>query len=168
MNTKPKRRKQFLVSSVQRALVRRIILHWAIFFALVFFTLPMWRMMCSMDLLANSFPEMLRQSLAASMPVLVILLAMIPIFARDTVRFSNRFAGPMYRFQKTIQAVNSGETVPPIRLRRGDFWAGFADDLNLLLQEVTDHRQAQSAAEEAPTVCAIHAGQADAAEDSDQ
>ena len=71
-----------------------------------------------------------------SAPVFVILLALLPMFAWDTIKLSHRFAGPMFRFHDTVKRLANGERVPPIRLRKGDFWKDFAEDFNRLMQRM--------------------------------
>jgi hypothetical protein len=56
------------------------------------------------------------------------------LFIYDTVRYTHRVVGPLYRFRKTIQAITAGEEVPPLTLRKGDFLQEMKDDLNAMLQ----------------------------------
>lgn len=147
---KSRRRKRFVDSAVQGALARRTILHWLIFLAMACVTLPLVRIWSSGDLF-SPFSTLFAKSWAETSPVFVVLLAMLPIFVWDTVTLSHRFAGPMYRFQKTVRSLVAGEEVRPIRLRKGDFWTGFADDLNTLIDRLAVERT-PDAAEDAETV----------------
>ena len=133
---KSRRKKQFIDSAVQGALARRIILHWLIFFVMVFFTLPLWHLMSSAEVF-SPFSELMQESWAETAPVFVILLAMIPIFVWDTVTFSNRFTGPMYRLHSSIKSLAAAEEVQPIRLRKGDVWTNVAEDFNTMLERIS-------------------------------
>ncbi|MFH1266132.1 MAG: hypothetical protein ABIK89_10420 [Planctomycetota bacterium] len=135
-----RRKKQFIDSAVQGALVRRIVFHWLLFFAAALIVLPFWQVLRSGDLF-GSFSKLMLNGLAETAPVLVVLLAMIPLFVWDTVKLSNRFTGPMYRFHKTVQSLAAGEEVRPVRLRKGDFWKDVAEDFNAMLERLAAERK---------------------------
>jgi methyl-accepting chemotaxis protein len=132
---KNRRRKLFIDRPVQGAIARRITLHWILFFFILFFTLPFWRLCYRADLSAP-FSTLLLQGLAETAPVFVLLLATLPMFIWDTVKLSHRFAGPMYRLQKALQDLAAGDEPSPIRLRKGDFWKDVADDFNAMLDRL--------------------------------
>ena len=127
-----RRSKQFIDSAVQGELIARILFHWLLFFAATLLALPLWRIMVSTGFTKPFFSLMLDGWMEMA-PIWILLLAMFPVFAWDTVTFSHRFAGPMVRFRNTIRRLAAGEHVPPIRLREGDFWKEMADDFNLML-----------------------------------
>ena len=156
-----RRKKRFIDSAVQGAIGRRIALHWLMFFAMAFLTLPLWRLMSSTEF-TGPFSTLLLRSWAETAPVLVILIAMLPIFVWDTVKFSHRFAGPMYRFHKTVKSLSAGEEVQPIRLRKGDFWMDVADDFNSMIERLTSERnQRASATDWDDTACGACGGDKD-------
>jgi len=134
---KPRRRRRFIDSAVQGALVRRILRQWFVFLAMACITVPLWRILTGAEPL-GPFSVLMARSWVASAPVFVILIAMLPLFVWDTVTFSHRFAGPMYRFHKTIRDLNSGEEFSRIKLRKGDFWTDFADDFNSLMERTKE------------------------------
>ena len=131
-----RRKKLFIDSTVQGAIARKITLHWIIFFFLVFFTLPLWRLYCRTDM-SSPFSTLMLQGWADTGPVFVILAAMLPIFIWDTVKLSHRFAGPMYRLHSALQDLAAGDEPQPIRLRKDDFWKDVADDFNAMLERST-------------------------------
>jgi hypothetical protein len=135
-----RRTRRFIDSTVQGALVRRIVLHWLIFLAMAFFTLPLWQIWSSGNIF-RPFSTLMVESWRNTAPVFVILIAMLPIFVWDTVKLSHRFAGPMYRFQNTVKSLVAGKCVRPISLRDGDFWTEFADDLNALMRRIDDRKE---------------------------
>lgn len=67
------------------------------------------------------------------LPVFVVVLSILGLIGYDCIRFVHRLVGPMYRFRKTVQAISAGEPVPLVRLRQGDFFQEFAEDLNEML-----------------------------------
>lgn len=135
-----RRRRRFIDSAVQGALVRRIVVHWLIFLAMAFFTLPLWQIWSSGNIF-SPFSTLVVESWRDTAPMFVILIAMLPIFVWDTVKLSHRFAGPMYRFQNTVKSLAAGKTVQPVSLRDGDFWKEFADDLNALMRRIDDRNE---------------------------
>ena len=136
---KNRRKKRFVDSLVQGALIRRITLHWLLFFVMASVTMSLWRLMTSPEF-DGPFSTLILRSWSETVPILVILAAMLPIFVWDTITFSHRFAGPMYRFHATVRRLAAGETVEPIRLRKGDFWLEFADDFNAMVERWTSER----------------------------
>ena len=134
------RKKQFIGSAVQGALTRRIVLHWLILFALSAVTLPLWQVLRGGDFSAP-LSKLMLTGMAETAPVFIILLALLPIFVRDTVTFSHRFAGPVYRIRQGIKGLAAGEDVRPIRLRKGDFWKDVAEDFNTMLENLASERE---------------------------
>ena len=56
----------------------------------------------------------------------------MPIFIRDYMRVSHRFAGPMRTFRQAMRQLVAGQTVEPVQLRQDDYWQEFAEDFNRL------------------------------------
>jgi hypothetical protein len=63
----------------------------------------------------------------------------------DMLRFSNRFAGPVFRMQRALRNVEQNGTVESVRLRENDYWQDFAADLNLALAKLASERAANPA-----------------------
>ena len=91
-----RRKKQFIDSAVQGALARRIVLHWLLFLAMACIVLPIWQLICGKQLMLP-FAQLLVEGWISVMPILFILLAMLPLFVWDTVKLSQRFAGPLHQ-----------------------------------------------------------------------
>mgnify|MGYP001821305983 CR=1 FL=1 len=148
------RRKKHLVdSSVQGALVRRILLHWLMFLALTLVMLPAWQLISSGDIF-RPFSVLVAESWTRTAPVFLALVAMMPLFAWDTVKFSHRFAGPMYRFRKTLQELAAHGEAPMVKLRNGDFWQEVADDFNAVLERLASDENDASSDETDVLACA--------------
>lgn len=151
----PERKKTFVDPRVQGALVRRLILHWVTFLAvsaLIAFCL---------QVLSNPFRPMgehAQQLWWTHGPFLLVMVFLLPVFVLDTVRLSNRFAGPIYRLRQTIRSIALGDPPRRLKFRDFDFWQGLAEDFNRMVdrlasREVTvlDYGDEAEAAELAET-----------------
>jgi len=144
---KNQRKKHFIDRPVRGALIRRIVLHGLIFFAMMLVVLPLWRVMYSGNL-TGSFSTLMARGCAETAPAFIILLAMMPIFVWDTVTLSHRFAGPMYRFRKTLQELAACGEAPTVKLRDGDFWQDVADDFNAVLERLASEKERDTSADD--------------------
>jgi hypothetical protein len=144
---KPRRKRNYIDSCVQGSLSRRIIGHWLVFLsmaAVVSFVL---------QVLSNPF-----QPLAAHVrnlwwthgPFLLVMVFLLPVFVMDTIKLSNRFAGPVYSLRRAMREVVQGKPPRKLRFRKNDFWHALADDYNALLlrldllsedEELAAHRE---------------------------
>jgi len=149
----PARKKTFVDPKVQGALVRRMVLHWVVFFsvaALVAFAL---------QVLANPFrpiEEHLRELWWTHGPFLLVLFLMLPVFIVDTIKLSHRFAGPIYRLRNVIRAIARGESYQPLKFRELDFWQGLAEDFNEMIERLKAERGAKAADADDEPALSIH------------
>lgn len=131
---KSKRKKLYVDPVVQLQLMRRIVLHW-----LSFFGIAVVLALCFEMLFESPFEPLsvlVGGVFARHGLLLIALLALIPAFVYDTVKLSNRFAGPMLRFRRAITQLADGETLAPLKFRDGDFWKDLADDFNRVLERL--------------------------------
>ncbi len=137
----PARKKTFVDPKVQGALVRRLVLHWLVFFsvaALVAFCL---------QVLTNPFKpieEHAREVWWTHGPFLLVMFLMLPVFIVDTIKLSHRFAGPIYRLRNVIRAIARGEKYQPLKFREMDFWQDLAEDFNEMVERLRTERGANS------------------------
>jgi nitrogen fixation/metabolism regulation signal transduction histidine kinase len=137
----PARKKTFVDPKVQGALVRRLVLHWLVFFsvaALVAFCL---------QVLTNPFKpieEHAREVWWTHGPFLLVMFLMLPVFIVDTIKLSHRFAGPIYRLRHVIRAIARGEKYQPLKFREMDFWQDLAEDFNEMVERLKSERTANS------------------------
>ena len=122
---------------IQFALVKRILLHWAILFVASLSLMTVWQLLVSGEPF-NLFSEHMKTMWIRIAPVFVVLAVLLPVFVYDTIKFSNQMTGPIYRLQKSLQSLANGEELGPIKFRKKDFWQDLATDFNNLL-ESTDH-----------------------------
>jgi nitrogen fixation/metabolism regulation signal transduction histidine kinase len=129
----PRRKKHFIDSNVQGALARRIIFHWLVFMlvtAVVSFIL---------QVLTNPFQPLsahLRDLWFAQGPFLLVMAFLLPVFVLDTIKLSNRFAGPIFSLRRAIRQVAQGEKPRKLKFRRRDFWQDLAEDYNAMLSRL--------------------------------
>ena len=142
---KIKRRRLLIDGPVQIGLVKRIVLHWVTFLAAVVVVLPLYRAIVTGDF-ATPLSQRVTQVGIESAILLTLFAALLPYFIYDTLRLTNRFAGPMYRLHQTIRAVAKNKDAPPLSFREGDYWHTVAKDFNTMLESVQE-RAAQPSAE---------------------
>ena len=135
------RTKNYVDPAVQKSLVRRIILHWLAFlvasffvaFCLQFFNDPF-----------RSFPEHLVEFWWKHGFVFLVMIALLPVFAYDAIRVSNRFAGPVSRLRKTIQELAQGKEAKPLEFRENDFWKSLAEEFNGMVENLRSNARSKS------------------------
>lgn len=135
-----KQRKTILVEKqVQGALGWRIAAHWFVFLGLSV------SVTCSLQMLSNFEQANLWSRLEAAMlsqvGSIVVLLALLPWFVHDSLKLSNRFAGPMVRLQKSIVELTNQDETSPVVFRSGDFWQEIASSFNELRMRVLADRE---------------------------
>lgn len=147
MKAKHARRKLFVDPEVQGALVTRCVIYWCVSLIVVFAALlsPDF-IFATLGLVSPAGPSIwVRYA-----PALILSAALTPVLVLDLLRCTNRFAGPMVRTRRFLRSLANGERVGPIEFRNDDFWKGYADDLNAVLQRIeTLERQAAAAGEPA-------------------
>jgi hypothetical protein len=132
----PDRKKTFVDTQVQGALVRRLILHWVCFFftaSIVAFIL---------QILSNPLIPLkahLEDLWWTQGPFLLVMVFLLPAFVLDTIKLSHRFAGPIYRLRQTISSIAGGAAPPRLKFRDFDFWQGLADDFNKMIDRLATH-----------------------------
>lgn len=130
------RKRMFVDSAVQGALIRNIVVHWFVFIftlavilgAVQFFQNPV----ATSDELLSQFPR--RHGLT-----FLILVLLLPTFLWDTVRLSNRFAGPVLRLRRMMQSLADGEDPGELHFREGDFWMELGEHFNGIRARVLEN-----------------------------
>ncbi len=121
-------------SSVQRVLLFRFALHWALF-VFAFFSL-----LCVMHYFFGEPGQPLTSHLADMWSrygiLVLVLFSLLPYFFYDLIKLTHRIAGPMVRFNAVLHRAARGEHVEPIHFRDGDFWQELAEDFNVLLERL--------------------------------
>src|SRR4029079_16554737 len=125
--SKSQRRRVFVDRRVQGALVLRSVFYWIFCLLTIVVMMIAWRMV-TMPVLDSGVQ--VGSLWAEYAPVAVASFFMLPIIVMDTVRLSNRFAGPMVRFRRELHELAEGESIHPLKFRDADYWSEMADDFN--------------------------------------
>jgi nitrogen fixation/metabolism regulation signal transduction histidine kinase len=136
-----KRKQNYVDAKVQGALLKRIVLHWFSFFAVAAIAIILLQAMLSGP---QGEPLSKRIVAEASEFTLVglILLCIFPAFLLDTIRFSNRFVGPVGRLRKYLRQLGEENDTSKVSFRGGDFWSEMADEFNAVATLV-ENQQAE-------------------------
>lgn len=136
-------RRQFFVDpKVQGTLLARGASYWLLTCLTVFLGLLVWQ---TVNGPARIFYKQLDAIWFRYAPVFVLLALLLPIFAYDVLRVSNRFVGPMVRMRRAMKKLARGEQVAPVVFRDNDFWQDFATDFNEFIATMQAHKSTDAA-----------------------
>jgi len=137
------RSRLFVDRRLQGDIVKRILLHWLTFVAVgtTIAVIVRW-----LSHPTDPMSQQLREMLASFGPYLIALFALLPVFVLDTIKLTNRFAGPYVRFRRHIREILENKATGPIKFRDGDFWRETEDDLNALLSAIQQQRNTDATA----------------------
>lgn len=140
----PKRKRLFIDKAVQGSLLRRVALHWALYFTGLVIVLGIFYVLQS---IATSQDMSVKGFFEQHLILFSVLLSLIPVFLYDTLKLSHRFAGPIVRLRGGLRDWADGKDVKPIELRKHDFWTELADNFNQAIERhERDSAQANSPA----------------------
>lgn len=126
------RRKKLIVDpAMQWALIRRLTSHWLMFLGMLFAGHLLYEYMRSFVSPTNSFWV---SFISRHWLTFAIMVAAIPVFMYDTLRMSNRFAGPLARLRESFQRLSNGEEVSDLATRKGDYVNDLVERYNELLE----------------------------------
>lgn len=135
-----KRKQNFVDTNVQGGLIQRILLHWG-----MFFFVTMLAVIGIKTLLGDpsySLSQRVYAELKDFLILSVIFLSVFPAFILDTVRFSNRFVGPIVRLRRHLVELGQQGATKDVKFRDNDFWQAVATEFNGVNQLVRS-QQAQ-------------------------
>ena len=72
------------------------------------------------------------------------MLCLFPAFALDTVRFSNRFVGPITRVRRCLRELGTTGETERITFRDDDFWAEMAEEFNAVTDRLKRAEQGET------------------------
>ena len=126
------RKRLFVDPRVQGALVARVLLYWVVCVVTIALMLLCWSVFQTPRMFYSFFDDMW----ARYAPALLASFVLLPMVIVDVIRWSNRFAGPLFRLRRSMRALGRGEHVEPLRFRDGDFWQEFAEEFNAVVARV--------------------------------
>lgn len=144
MATQKKRTKIFVDSSVQGSLAGRVSIHWICFFAIMIALQFLTTWMVNPMLTRGELFTTVVQNNGLFLIAIVLLL---PSFIYDTVRLSNRFAGPMVRLKNAFEEVADTGELKEIQFRKGDFWMDIAKNYNAMIRSLKKNQASNFAIE---------------------
>lgn len=129
-----KRTKAFIDPEVQGSVLRKIAIHWVLFFICNTVALVIWIRLFEQPDVAwgQTFGDTMRRFF----PFFVITACLIPAFVWDTLKLTNRFAGPIMRLRGALSDAKAGKHVKPLHFRGSDFWQQIAGDFNSVIEKV--------------------------------
>ena len=139
---KNQRKRSVVDARVQWTLASRVLLHFCVFIVAgaVFGLITQF--------LSDPFQGLnghMRSYWSNNGPYMVALLCLLPIFIRDTLKISNKMAGPICRLRDTVDRLAKGEDVAPLKFRKGDMWDDLPEKFNQMVDELRASGGSQSA-----------------------
>jgi len=130
--TNIKRRKALIDPEVQGGVLKKIAVHWILFFICNAIGLTIWiRLFEQPD---ADWTQTIGDTFRRFLPFFVITMALIPAFVWDTLKLTNRFAGPIHRLRSALADANAGRAVTPLQFRTNDYWKEIAQNFNSVLE----------------------------------
>lgn len=119
------RKRLFVNRDIQGRLLARTGLYWILYHAVLWMAMFFIRyaehrgaVMAGAE--PRSFGDLYGEFVHENSSLWVCAFAILPIVLWDLLKFSHRVAGPLVRFQRTLESLTAGQTVNEVRLRRGD------------------------------------------------
>lgn len=136
------RKKVFIDSRVQGALLRQLVWHWCLAcFIMVAYLLILQAFLSGLE---GNLADHVQAVWNRYAPLAVVLITLFPVFLYDSIRLSHRFAGPMVNLKRNLRKLAEGEPIPPLRFRQGDFWQELTSDFNLVADRLSKTVTGQS------------------------
>jgi hypothetical protein len=126
-----RRKTRYIPSSVQASLLGRAVFHWTFLLSSTLLILVCWQYLIGEP--HQTLGSCLGDTWQRFGPCFVVLLMVLPVVVHDTVKFSNRLAGPLLRLGRAMESLANNEPVGPIRFRKGDFCQELAEYFNTAL-----------------------------------
>lgn len=123
-----RRARSFVDPEVQGGLLRKIAFHWTLLFVVNSIALIFWVRMFEQP--EATWGETFGDCVRRFLPFFVVTALLIPAFVWDTLKLTNRFAGPILRLRSALAAAAKGQAVEPLHFRNDDFWQEIANDFN--------------------------------------
>jgi hypothetical protein len=128
----------YIDRDVQRALVWQLFRHWAIFLAIL------TGVLLTLEALSagpnQSFRSYLQATWTRYAPLFLVVVALFPAFAYDSIKLSHRFVGPIIRLRRAMLQAALGQSFRPLKFRKNDFWQDVALAFNALVEKLPNER----------------------------
>ena len=128
---------------VQWSLAFRVFLHWIAFLICLLTVGVLVRVLFAAG--SASIGTVLHEGLTSQLSIVLVMVLLLPIFLRDTLKMSNRFAGPMHRLRTQLRNLSTDQPATTISFRLGDFWQEVAGDFNHVLGQLNRLKEENAA-----------------------
>ena len=139
----PKRKQNYIDSSVQGGLIKRILFHWVMFFVVTVIAVVGLKTLLGDP--SQTMAARLQAEVGELVMLAIIFAAIFPAFMLDTIRFSNRFVGPVTRLRRHLQELGTTGETTDIKFRDNDFWQEIANEFNAVNDLVREKQNDSSA-----------------------
>ena len=134
MNQKVENRTRWLVDrGVQIGMLRRVCVYWVA--AILFVSLPI-ALIRNVSGSGQFFVQDVLSVWKNHWPVLACLTAMLPFALNDLAKFSNRFAGPIFRLKNEMQKFEQTGESFQLTLREHDYWKDVVESYCAMTQRI--------------------------------
>jgi hypothetical protein len=140
------RSRLYVDKDVQRALIWQLFRHWAMFFGVLLGMLLALQALSAGP--SQPWHSLLRATWERNAPLFVVVLALFPVFAYDSIKLSHRFVGPITRLRSALREAARCERVQTLQFRQDDYWQDIASNFNILLQRLPADRSPDDGREE--------------------
>jgi hypothetical protein len=124
----------YVDKDVQRALILQLFRHWLMFVGIL------TGLLLALEALsAGPQPSPLnyfRLMWNHYAPLYLLIAALFPVFAYDSIKLSHRFVGPIIRLRRAMRQAVAGEPVERVQFRKHDFWHDMAVTFNELVAKL--------------------------------
>ncbi len=134
-----KRKQKYVDTHVQGALLRRILMHWIVFFLVAVMTLAL--MVALVGDPSMVMLDRIKSQTGQFMLLGLVMVALLPVFMLDTTRFSNRFVGPIGRLRRHLRELGNDQNTEACSFRDSDFWSGMAEEFNAVASLVESQKE---------------------------
>ena len=124
---KNKRSRYFVDREFQGAMAKRIVLHWVLLICLYAIGMAMFHWASQ---IGNPFEDQFQSYWSRYGGTLLILASLTPVFVYDSIKLTNRLAGPLHRLRRGLKALARGEEGELVTSRSNDFWRDMVEDYN--------------------------------------
>lgn len=144
--TPVRRRKALVDAEVQGGILRKVALHWVLLFVCNTMALMIWlRLFEQPDV---GWGQTFGECVTRFLPFFIVTCALIPAFVWDTLKLTNRFAGPISRLRSSLRDAREGRHVAPLHFRTNDYWNEIASNFNAVMNRIQSNDPAAAPDEE--------------------
>lgn len=131
------KRKQLVIEPViQYSLIKQLLQQWCLHLVATLLLLTM------LQVLLGGFFHPWQIHAQKLWPTLasftVSLLFLLPVYVMNSLKLSNRFAGPIHRFRRELRSLAQGRPYQELKFRDSDYWTEMADELDAAIAAIRD------------------------------